>query len=182
MPNVLSTRHLARIGGGLLYAVTSNVPWPTLLARTFDVEIKACAGCGGILEVRAVVTDHDIARRILDAMAAAARARPLSTRASSTHPRSRDRSRADGIDVLQSSSVRGAAGVSGGVEPARSVLRHPRHARRGAGLRRTSGPQSSSRIIASHIATSLVVATFEPPGLVPRVLIFEVAFPPASIG
>jgi hypothetical protein len=36
MPNVLSAKHLDRIAGGLLYAATSNVPWATLLARTFD--------------------------------------------------------------------------------------------------------------------------------------------------
>ena len=76
MPNVLSARHLARIGGGLLFAATSNVPWATLLARTFEVDVKACARCGGRLEVRAVVTDHDIARRILDAILTAARAPP----------------------------------------------------------------------------------------------------------
>jgi hypothetical protein len=64
MPNVLSVRHLARIGGGLLYAATSNVPWATLLARTFDVDVKACARCSGRLEVRAVVTDHAIACKI----------------------------------------------------------------------------------------------------------------------
>ena len=44
--------------------------------RSFEVDVKACARCGGRLEVRAVVTDHDIASRILDAMAAAARAPP----------------------------------------------------------------------------------------------------------
>ena len=64
LPNVLSARHLARIGGGLLYAASSNVPWATLLARTFDIDVKACARCAGRLEVRAVVTDHDIARKI----------------------------------------------------------------------------------------------------------------------
>jgi hypothetical protein len=76
VPNVLSTRHLARIGGGLLFAATSSVPWATLLARTFEIDAKACAYCGGRLEVRAVVTDHDIARRILDAIPTAARAPP----------------------------------------------------------------------------------------------------------
>lgn len=76
MPNVLSTTHLARIGGGLLFAATSSVPWATLLARTFEIDAKACAHCGGRLEVRAVVTDHDIARRILDAIPTAARAPP----------------------------------------------------------------------------------------------------------
>src|SRR6185369_13491586 len=76
MPNVLSARHLARIRGGLLFAATSNVPWATLLARTFEIDVKACARCGGRLEVRAVVTDHDIARRILDAIPTAARAPP----------------------------------------------------------------------------------------------------------
>jgi hypothetical protein len=47
-----------------------------LLARTFDVDGKGCARCGGTLEVRAVVTDLELARRILDAMPRAARAPP----------------------------------------------------------------------------------------------------------
>jgi len=68
--------YFARIGGGLLFAGTSNVPWATLLARTFEVDVKACPRCGGRLEVRAVVTDHDIARTILDAIPTAARAPP----------------------------------------------------------------------------------------------------------
>ena len=76
MPNVLSARHLERIGRGLLYAATSSVPWATLLARTFDVDVKACARCAGRLEVRAVVTDHDITRRLLDAIPTTARAPP----------------------------------------------------------------------------------------------------------
>jgi hypothetical protein len=73
-PNVLSARHMDRIAGGLLYAASSNVPWATLLARTFDVDIKSCARCAGRLEVRAVVIDPLVARKILDAMRAAARA------------------------------------------------------------------------------------------------------------
>ena len=76
MPNVLSARHLSRIGGGLLFAATSNVPWATLLARTFEIDVKSCPRCGGPLQIRAVVTDHDIARRILDAFPTAARAPP----------------------------------------------------------------------------------------------------------
>jgi hypothetical protein len=60
----------------LRFAATSCVPWATLLARTFEIDAKACAHCGGRLEVRAVVTDHDIARRILDAIPTAARAPP----------------------------------------------------------------------------------------------------------
>ncbi|HMF60597.1 MAG TPA: hypothetical protein VK595_09500 [Vicinamibacterales bacterium] len=75
-PNILSARHLNRIAGGLLYAATSNVPWPTLLARTFEVDVKSCVRCGGRLAVRAVVTDLDTARQILDAMHATARAPP----------------------------------------------------------------------------------------------------------
>lgn len=76
LPNVLSTRHLDRIAGGLLYATSSNVPWATLLARTFEFDVKACAYCGDRLEVRAVVTDHDIARQILAAIPTTARAPP----------------------------------------------------------------------------------------------------------
>jgi hypothetical protein len=77
-PNLLSAMHLGRIAGGLLYAATSNVPWATLLARTFEVDVKVCARCGGWLDVRAVVTDHEVARNILDAMPSTARAPPPS--------------------------------------------------------------------------------------------------------
>jgi hypothetical protein len=45
-------------------------------SRTFDVDVKACARCGGRLDVRAVVTDLDLARRILDAVPTMARAPP----------------------------------------------------------------------------------------------------------
>ena len=75
-PNILSAKHLGCIAGGLLYAATSKVPWAVLLARTFAVDVKACARCAGRLEVRAVVTDHDIAKKILDAMPKAARGPP----------------------------------------------------------------------------------------------------------
>lgn len=78
-PNILSTQHLDRIGGGLLYAASANVPWATLLARTFDIDVKSCVRCGGRLQVRAVVTDHDSARKILDALPPAARAPPPRT-------------------------------------------------------------------------------------------------------
>ncbi len=62
----------------LLLAASSNVPWATLLQRTFDLDVKACARCTGRLEVRAVITDQDVARKILDALPAAARAPPES--------------------------------------------------------------------------------------------------------
>ena len=88
MPNVLSARHLDRIAGGLLYAATSSVPWATLLARTFEVDVNACARCGGWLEVRAVVTDHDVAPRFLDAIPAAARAPPFADSCVLYHPAS----------------------------------------------------------------------------------------------
>jgi hypothetical protein len=52
------------------------MPWATLLARTFEVDVKACARCAGRLEVRAVVTDHAIAKRTLEAIPTAARAPP----------------------------------------------------------------------------------------------------------
>lgn len=56
------------------------------LARTFDVDVRACARCGGTLEVRAVVTDLDAARKILDAMPATARAPPSADTAVTYEP------------------------------------------------------------------------------------------------
>jgi hypothetical protein len=55
----------------------AGAPWATLLARTFDVDVKCCTRCGGRLEVRAVVTDHEVARRILEAIPLTARAPPI---------------------------------------------------------------------------------------------------------
>ncbi len=55
------------------------MPWATLLARTFDIDVKACARCGARLEVRALVTDHDVARKILAALQPPARAPPTPT-------------------------------------------------------------------------------------------------------
>jgi hypothetical protein len=75
-PNVLSANHLDRIHGGLLFAATSNVPWAVLLARTFEVDIKACPRCEGRLVVRAVISDLSVARQILDSLAKNARVPP----------------------------------------------------------------------------------------------------------
>jgi hypothetical protein len=75
-PNVLSAKHLDRIHGGLLFAATSNVPWAVLLARTFDVDKKACPQCEGRLVVRDVISDLSVARQILDSLAKQARAPP----------------------------------------------------------------------------------------------------------
>jgi hypothetical protein len=55
-PNILSATHLSRIAGGLLYAATSNLPWATLLARTFDVDGKACNRGGARLRRRPTCT------------------------------------------------------------------------------------------------------------------------------
>jgi hypothetical protein len=68
--------HLAPALRGHLEAATSNVPWATPLARTFDVDPKSCADCGGRLDVRAVVTDPEVARRTVDAVPTATRAPP----------------------------------------------------------------------------------------------------------
>ena len=67
-PNILSLEDVARLRGGLLYAPTSQIPWATSLERTFDSDIRACTRCDGRLRFRAVVTQPDIARRILDAL------------------------------------------------------------------------------------------------------------------
>jgi hypothetical protein len=67
-PNILALEHIARLCGGLLYAATSQIPWAILLERTFEVDVQACKRCDGRLRVRAVVTQPDVARRILDAL------------------------------------------------------------------------------------------------------------------
>ena len=67
-PNVLSFAHWARLLDGELYAKNAQVDWPTLLRRTFDVDISRCARCDGPLRVRAVVTDPTSVQRLLAAL------------------------------------------------------------------------------------------------------------------
>jgi len=59
-PNVLSLAHWDRLDSGDLYAA---IDWQSLLRRTFDVDLRVCARCGGRTFVRAVVTvPHPIDR------------------------------------------------------------------------------------------------------------------------
>ncbi len=64
-PNILSVAHWYRILGDELSAPLSRVDWATLLRRTFDVDVKSCAACGGRMTVRAVVTDPASIARLL---------------------------------------------------------------------------------------------------------------------
>ena len=57
-PNILSIAHWNRILGGELYAPLSRVDWATLLRRTFDVDVKSCAACGGrMVEINLIATE-----------------------------------------------------------------------------------------------------------------------------
>ncbi|MDF1565525.1 MAG: transposase [Deltaproteobacteria bacterium] len=42
-----------------------RIPWAELLKRTFQVDLTICEGCGGRVEVLAVITDPRVIRRIL---------------------------------------------------------------------------------------------------------------------
>jgi hypothetical protein len=67
-PNVLSVPHWQRILEGELFASSSRIDWRTLLKRTFDVDLRVCARCGGRVTIRAVVTDPDAVRKLLTAL------------------------------------------------------------------------------------------------------------------
>jgi hypothetical protein len=67
-PNILSIAHLERLLGAELYAPLSRLDRATLLRRTFDVDVKHCAACGGRMTVRAVVTDAAAIARLLAAL------------------------------------------------------------------------------------------------------------------
>jgi hypothetical protein len=64
-PNVLSVRHWDRLLGGLLYATSPRVDWPTLPRRSFAVDVLECPKCHGRLRVVAVITEREPVRRIL---------------------------------------------------------------------------------------------------------------------
>jgi hypothetical protein len=64
-PSVISVPHWARLHDGALLAASPYVDWPSLLQRTFEIDVLACAYCGGRLRVLAVITEPDPVRRIL---------------------------------------------------------------------------------------------------------------------
>ena len=64
-PNILSLEHWERLLHGELFATSSRVDWATLLRRTFDLDVRHCARCGGRLSIRAVVTEPDAIASIL---------------------------------------------------------------------------------------------------------------------
>jgi hypothetical protein len=68
-PNVLSVRHWERIRCGALAATSARIDWPTLMSRTFDVDVLDCSKCGGRLRILALVDDEDTATAILDELA-----------------------------------------------------------------------------------------------------------------
>jgi hypothetical protein len=74
-PNVLSVHHWDRLLGGALYATTPRVEWAALLRRTFDVDVMACAKCGGRLRVLA--TERESIQRILAHLGMTTDAPPL---------------------------------------------------------------------------------------------------------
>jgi len=64
-PNVLSVRHWERLRSGALLANSPRIDWATLMRRTFDVDVLACARCGGRVKVLGVVDDPETVRTIL---------------------------------------------------------------------------------------------------------------------
>jgi len=64
-PNVLAVSHWERLLGGAIYAASPRVDWPTLLKRTFDVDVLQCPKCHGRLRVLAVITEREPVRQIL---------------------------------------------------------------------------------------------------------------------
>jgi hypothetical protein len=67
-PNVLSVRHWDRLLGGALYAATPRLDWASLLCRSFQVDVLACAKCGGRLRVLDEVTEPAMVKLVLETL------------------------------------------------------------------------------------------------------------------
>jgi len=52
-------------------------PWADLLQRVFEVDALSCPRCGGKMRILSVITDADVARRILECLALPTRAPPI---------------------------------------------------------------------------------------------------------
>ena len=67
-PNIIAVKHWDRILRGKLLARSPRIDWATLLHRTFAVDVRQCAVCGGALRVLAHITDPENACRLLGAL------------------------------------------------------------------------------------------------------------------
>jgi len=79
-PNVIGVKHWNRLLGGVLYAQSARIDWPSLLRRTFDVDVLACPSCRGRLRVLAEVTNLAMVKLALESVGVAAEA-PRAARA-----------------------------------------------------------------------------------------------------
>jgi hypothetical protein len=61
-------KHWNRLLGGALYAATPRLDWASLLRRSFQVDVLACAACGGRLRVLGEVTEPARVRLVLDSL------------------------------------------------------------------------------------------------------------------
>jgi hypothetical protein len=76
-PSVISVPHWQRLHDGALLAASPYVDWASLLGRTFEVDVLACAYCGGRLRVLSVITEPRPVRRILEHLGLDADAPPV---------------------------------------------------------------------------------------------------------
>jgi hypothetical protein len=79
-PNILSVKHWNRLLAGALYAATPRVDWARLLCRSFEVDVLACARCGGRVRVLGEVTEPAAVRLVLESLGLRAEA-PRAARA-----------------------------------------------------------------------------------------------------
>jgi hypothetical protein len=76
-PDMLAVRHWQRLRDGALLAASPYVDWATLMRRSFDVDVLACARCGGRLHLLAVITETESVRRLLAHLGLSSDAPPL---------------------------------------------------------------------------------------------------------
>ena len=90
-PNILSVSHWERIRCGALAATSARIDWPTLMSRTFDVDVLECSKCGGRLRILALIDDPQTAeKKILDDLAIERTPPPTRARDPSTLERDPD--------------------------------------------------------------------------------------------
>jgi hypothetical protein len=65
-PSILAVAHWDRLMGGLLYAVSTRLPWAQLLRRTFALDVQQCPKCAGRLRLIQNITQPAVAQAILE--------------------------------------------------------------------------------------------------------------------
>jgi hypothetical protein len=65
-PTVISVKHWGRLGEGELLATSRYIDRPTLMRRSWEIDVMKCPSCGHRMRVHATIREPEVVKKILE--------------------------------------------------------------------------------------------------------------------